>query len=110
MVGYRADDSYFSFAQDFVNGTISVRQLSRAMRLGKLGRQVVIKSERAFGRLRFAGAETVSSDVWYARRMARDRAARHEYLDAERFRRQKGDVYITQILDEEMGPDDPRLR
>ena len=25
--GYRADDSYFSFAQDFINGTISYRQL-----------------------------------------------------------------------------------
>ena len=23
MIGYRADDSYFSFAQDFINGTIS---------------------------------------------------------------------------------------
>ena len=26
IVGYRADDSYFSFAQDFLNGTISYRQ------------------------------------------------------------------------------------
>lgn len=25
MIGYRADDSYFSFAQDFLNGTISYR-------------------------------------------------------------------------------------
>ena len=32
IIGYRADDSYFSFAQDFLNGTISYRQLSNAMR------------------------------------------------------------------------------
>lgn len=34
--GYRADDSYFSFAQDFVANTISLRQLSNAMHLGKV--------------------------------------------------------------------------
>ena len=37
VIGYRADDSYFSFAQDFVSGAISLRKLSEAMRLGKLG-------------------------------------------------------------------------
>ena len=47
--GYRADDSYFSFAQDFVMGAISLQKLSEAMRLGKLGEQVVLKSQRAFG-------------------------------------------------------------
>ena len=33
-IGYRADDSYFSFSQDFLNGTISYRQLNHAMYLG----------------------------------------------------------------------------
>lgn len=41
IIGYRADDSYFSFAADFINGAISYRQLSNAMRLGKLGQQFV---------------------------------------------------------------------
>lgn len=41
IIGYRADDSYFSFAQDFINGTISYRQLNNAMHLGKLGQQFV---------------------------------------------------------------------
>ena len=48
VIGYRADDSYFSFAQDFVSGAISLRKLSEAMRLGKLGEQVVLKSEKSF--------------------------------------------------------------
>lgn len=48
IIGYRADDSYFSFARDFVSGTISYRQLSEAMRLGKLGEQVVLISKKAF--------------------------------------------------------------
>ena len=49
--GYRADDSYFSFAQDFINGTISYRQLNNAMYLGKLGIQYVLKSKEAFNRI-----------------------------------------------------------
>lgn len=108
--GYRADDSYFSFAQDFINGTISYRQLCRAMYLGKLGLQVVLKSPEAFSKLRYVGAEKALASEWYAKKMWRDRTARREYFDVERNRRQKGDIYITQILDEEMRLDDPRLR
>ena len=36
IIGYRADDSYFSFADDFLNNAISVRKLEKAMRLGNL--------------------------------------------------------------------------
>lgn len=107
--GYRADDSYFSFAQDFINGTISVQQLSRAMRLGKLGQQIVLKSERSFERMSFIGSEAAEKDTWYPRWEQRDKRARHEYLDVERNRRQKGDLFIMQIIDEGMGPDDLRL-
>ena len=110
IIGYRADDSYFSFAQDFINGTISYRQLNNALHLGKLGQQFVIKSEEAFTRLRFLGYEIAESTERYARKMLRDKSARREYFDVERNRRQRGDLYITQIMDEEMRPDDPRLR
>lgn len=47
IIGYRADDSYFSFAQDFISGAISYRQLNNAMHLGKLGQQFVLKSKTA---------------------------------------------------------------
>ena len=110
IIGYRADDSYFSFAQDFINGTISYRQLNNAMHLGKLGQQFVLKSPAAFQRLEFLGYETADSGEWYQRKALRDRTARRQYFDVERNRRQRGDIYITAILDEEMKPDDPRLR
>ena len=57
VTGYRADDSYFSFAQDFVAGTISLEKLSEAMRLGKLGEQIVLKSEKAFRQIKFIDKE-----------------------------------------------------
>ena len=110
IIGYRADDSYFSFAQDFINGTISYRQLNNAMHLGKLGQQFVLKSRKAFDRIKFVGYEVAESNQWYARKMNRDKAARREYFSVERNRRQRGDIYITGIMDEEMKSDDPRLR
>lgn len=110
IIGYRADDSYFSFAQDFINGTISYRQLNNAMHLGRLGQQFVLKSKQAFDRIHFLGYEVAEHDEWYAKKMLRDRSARREYFSVERNKRQRGDLYITQILDEEMKPDDERLR
>lgn len=110
ITGYRADNSCFSLAQDFINGTISFRQLSNAMHLGKLGIQIVLKSEKAFSKLSYIGNEIAKKDEWFAKKQLRDKRARDEYFNAERNQRQRGDIYITQILDEEMKANDARLR
>lgn len=89
--------------------TISYRQLNNAMHLGKLGQQFVLKSKTAFEHIRFIGSEIAESSEWYAKKMLRDRTARREYFSVERNRRQREDLYITQIMDEEMMPNDPRL-
>lgn len=108
--GYRADDSYFSFSQDFLSGAISYRQLCSAMYLGMLGEQVVIISKKAFSHLKFIDAPLIQASEWYKHRWRRDQAARRGYSDVIKNQRQKGDLFITQILDEEMQNDDPRLR
>lgn len=108
--GYRADDSYFSFAQDFINGVISVSQLNRAMHLGKLGEQLFLKSQKAFDRIRFIESESVSADVWYDRKKNRDLSARRAYRNMSKEDYVKGDLYMIRILDEEVKPDDPRLQ
>ena len=110
IIGYRADDSYFSFAQDFINGTISYRQLNNAMHLGKLGQQFVVKSRKAFDRINFTGYETALCGDWYPKKMRRDCNARRDYFDVEKNRIFPDDLFIIQILREEMKPDDPRLR
>ena len=84
VIGYRADDSYFSFARDFINNTISVRQLSKAMELGQLGKQVVIISKLAFDKLHFDGFETADKLSYYTNSNARDDRARHDYLNGTR--------------------------
>ena len=80
------------------------------MRLGKLGQQFVLKSREAFERLQFLDYETVASSEWYKKRAFRDQSARRQYFDVERNFRQRGDLYITTILDEELKADDPRIR
>ena len=70
--GWRADDSYFSFALGVVSGTLSYRQLCHAMRLGNLGEQIVIKSEKAFHGLEFVDAEEASRKIWLESKTRRD--------------------------------------
>lgn len=108
LYGYRADDSYFSFAQDFLNGTISIEKLSEAMHLGKYGMQYVLKSRRAFARLRFVEAVPALRDPWFVRKTARDDTANRTYLDARK-KRVPGQLYVTEILDRKIGPHDERL-
>jgi len=42
--------------------------------------------------------------------MLRDKNARREYFDVERNKRQRGDIYIMQFIDEGIKAYDSRLR
>ena len=110
IIGYRADDSYFSFAKDFLQGTISYRQLSLALKLGNLGKQVVLKSEKAFKSICFVEAEKAYANEWYPKKNKRENDARNEYFNSTKMKRQKGDIYINQIIDEDMETNDERLQ
>lgn len=110
VIGYRADDSYFSFAQDFVAGAISYRQLGEAMRLGKLGEQIVLVSEKAFERIKYVSSSFADASIYYKKKKERDRAARKAYRNAKNEELLPNDLLITDIVREEMRQDDARLR
>lgn len=109
IIGYRADDSYFSFANAFLNNTISLDQLRNAMRLGKLGEQVVLKSEKAFSSLTFKESIPVDSSLYYPKRMARDRRARDDFQQMKSSTSTADAVYMIDILRQKWTNDDPRL-
>ncbi len=109
VVGYRADDSYFSFARAFVNNEISLAQLSYAMRLGKLGEQFVLKSPSVFEKIRFISYEIADNTEYYAKRKARDDKARAAFR-AEPENDDLDGLYMRDIIREEVQPNDPRLR
>lgn len=111
MIGYRADDSYFSFAEDFVNNTISLRDLSLAMRLGTLGEQVVLLSERSFKQIEFTGYEVADYREYYHKRAHRDQSARSTYANRKKNLQQlMEDIFVLDIMREDMQHDDPRLQ
>ena len=108
--GYRADDSYFSFANAFLNSTISISQLEKAMVLGKLGEQIVAVSEKAFDALSFEEAIPAENEIYFPKKLARDNLAREEF----RKEKKKGSVltekYILDIIREGWKNDDERLQ
>ena len=109
IIGYRADDSYFSFANAFLNNTISLEQLRKAMYLGKLGEQVVLKSEKAFLEIVFKESIPVDSSLYYPKRQARDRQAREDYQKEKAATSSVDAVYMIDILREKWTNNDSRL-
>ena len=81
IVGYRADDSYFAFARDFLNNSISIQQLKYAMELGELKLQHVLISEKAFKRIKFVDYKPVDSSIYFVKRKNRDEKARLLYFE-----------------------------
>jgi len=105
--GYRADDSYYDFAEAFLNNAITVEQLSRAMRLGKLGEQIVLKSQFAFSKIKYEGFEVAEKDHYYVLRKARDDEAKQAYLDIQED--ETDGLYIQDILRGGISNDDSRI-
>ena len=107
--GYRADDSYFSFAKAFVGNGISLTQLGYAMKLGKLGEQHVLMSEKAFKQIQFLDYEIADNNVYYPKRKARDEAARDAFRKVVEKDEIEG-IYMRDIIRENMEASDERLR
>ena len=111
VIGYRADDSYFSYAQSFISNTLPLRSLSKALKLGKLGEQTVLVSEKAFEQIKFVKAEPVEKEIYYPKFRARDDLARTTYRDEiKKSKSYRNDLFILDILREEIGNDDPRIQ
>ena len=98
IVGYRADDSYFSYAGDFVNGTLSLSDLSEAMRLGKLGEQVVLKSKKAFEALTFIEGIKAPREEYFAKYKQRDEKARGKYRMIANKPVVEDEIYVIDII------------
>ncbi len=110
--GYRADDSYFSYAKDFLNNTISVSQLSTAMKLGELGEQIVLISKQAFEQIKYLEHEIANGSIYNPRRMEREESAKSAYLNnhGQDFDISSNDLFVLDILREQVKNNDPRLQ
>lgn len=108
--GYRADDSYFSFATAFLNNTISLAQLEKAMVLGNLGEQVVLRSQKAFDKLTFVESSVAPRAIYLPKKLARDTEARAEFRQEKTRQGVEDEVYILDIIRGRWQNDDPRIQ
>ena len=101
IIGYRADDSYFSYAQSFLSNTISITTLKRAIVLGDLGKQIVLISEKAYENIKFIKSVNVDKNIYHEKYVVRDKNARIKY--SEMVKKQgfsKDDIFILDMLRE----------
>ena len=110
IIGYRANDSYFSFARTFLSGALSYENLSRAIRLGNLGLQIVAKSRKAFDAIVFAGATSATRADFLVSKEKRDAEARLEFQRLRAMPFDPDALYMLNILQERIKPDDPRIQ
>lgn len=106
IIGWRADDCCFAFAQDFLSDKISYQSLVRALSSDPSNRQFVLKSNRAFDRITCTGYEPVSHREHYPAAHAREL----RQLKGIRPVAGRRDLFISRLIEEEVRPYDTRLR
>jgi len=110
IVGYRADDSYFSYAGDFVSNSLSLNDLRQAMALGKLGEQIVLKSNKAFEALQFVQSVAANKEIYFQNYSKRDNEARDNYKLIASQPVAENEIYVLDIIRNKWTNDEPRLQ
>ncbi len=105
--GYRADDSYFDYAEAFINNTITVTQLAKAMQLGDLGEQIVIKSKYAFSQLHYEGFSNANKDIYFILRKNRNDEANANYF--KMLEKKDNGLFVNDIINGGIKNNDPRI-
>lgn len=89
---------------------VSLRQLDKAMYLGRLGEQVVLKSREAFERIQFIDSIPAQKEEYFAKKTLRDKEARRDYRRSREQSADVNDIYMLDIMREGITNGDQRLR
>jgi hypothetical protein len=98
IYGYRANDSYFSYAADFLENALPLQSLANAMKLGSLGLQVVLISKKSFKNLQYVESIKASKEKYYPLYKARDTKARDLYFNEQRKFQPKESIFLIDII------------
>ena len=104
--GYRADNVNFTLVSEFLSDRLSYNNLKSALTEHSLGRQFVLKSNRAFDRILYTGYRTALSDDFHPASVSRE----IELLKKLPIEKNSGDFMLSQMIEEEIKSYDPRLR
>ena len=106
IAGYRADNVCFSYAREFLSGGISYQKLIDYLRSNNANREFVLKSNRAFDSIIFVRHESAIYSESYPQGASRELAA---FKDINLPSCSK-ELFITDLIREEVSAYDPRLR
>jgi len=109
IYGWRADDSYFTFTKLFLTNQISYSQLQFAMKLGNLGNQYMIKSQKAFDLLKFVEYEKADKKVYFQKKQSRLFQAKNDLQKSLESDDLNG-IFMLNVVRGEVKNDDSRLR
>ncbi|MCD8285753.1 MAG: DUF3990 domain-containing protein [Clostridia bacterium] len=110
IIGYRADDSYFSIARRFLGDDMPLSSMQRSLKLDLLGEQIVLKSNVAFKRIKFLSSIEAPQELYLPLRTTREKKARADFDKICNEPRKPGDLLMSQIRLMGLKADDPRLR
>ena len=79
------------------------------MKLGKLGEQIMIKSEKAFSQIQFKKYEIAISEEYYIKRKKRNDEAVRNFIENQEVDDIYG-IYMRDIIRERIDKNDARLR
>jgi hypothetical protein len=77
--GWRADDAFFTYVEDFFAMALSVEKLQEALKFGDLGNQVCLKSKDAFDAIKFTASYPAAASRFYKSAQDRDTSAKRQY-------------------------------
>ncbi|MBQ6438717.1 MAG: DUF3990 domain-containing protein [Mogibacterium sp.] len=106
IIGYRADNRCFMFAQDFLDAKLSYKSFRSALAGDNSNRQFVLKSNRAFDNIIFTGYEPALGEVYFPVRRSRELRSMKSIKSSSG----RSDFFITDLIEEEVRPYDARLR
>ena len=97
VIGYRADDAYFRFPLMFVRNILTFEKLEEIYLLGNLGKQYVLISEKAFGRIKFVDAIS-AEPLFFERYHLRKDGADNSYRELERLERASKGTRVRDLM------------
>jgi len=77
--GWRADDAYYSYIEDFLAIDLSLEKMTEAMQFGDLGNQICLKSKKAFDCIKFTKHYPALASRFYQSAKNRDQSAKQQY-------------------------------
>ena len=93
--GWRADDAFFGYINAFLVVGLSLEKLQEAMKLGDLGMQVCLKSEKSYQHISYVTSYPAQANQYFKLRDIRDKKAKDDYLNMKN--RSQGTIIFDMI-------------